>query len=132
MLPGRLLLLVLIAPLPIVGCGSSSSQDSTSQEQTATATTPQAPPGAAVRTCEGTVAGTGELRVTGIGCDVGRGVVAAWANEPSCSTADGASRFSCSVYEDYRCLGATTEHGIAVSCTRSGASASFVAQTRLS
>lgn len=116
------------------GCGSSDggsgygSRDSTEDSPTATATTPDAPPGASARTCEGTAAGADELRVTGIGCDVGLRVAAAWAAKPSCSTPAGGSRFSCSVDDGYRCLGANTDRGIAVSCARPGASASFVAK----
>jgi hypothetical protein len=121
----RLLLPVLAAALLTAGCGSSDEREPTA---TATATSPAAPPGASARTCEGTVAGTAELRVTGVGCDVGRGVVAAWANEPSCSPEGGASRSSCSVYDEYRCLGAATERGTAVSCARPGSSIAFIAQ----
>lgn len=117
------------------GCGSSDggsgygSRDSTEEPPTATATTPTAPPGASARTCEGTIAGTGELRVTGIGCDVGREVVAAWAVKPSCTPTNEASRVSCTVDEEYMCLGATAERGIAVSCSRPGASLAFLART---
>lgn len=116
------------------GCGSADggsgygSRDSTEGPATATATTPEAPPGASARTCEGAVAGVEELRVTGIGCDVGLRVVAAWTTKPSCSAPAGGSRFSCSVYDSYRCLGTSAERGIAVSCVRPGASASFIAK----
>ncbi|MGC1852177.1 MAG: hypothetical protein WA687_07045 [Solirubrobacterales bacterium] len=117
------------------GCGSSDggsgygSRNATEELPTATATTPAAPPGASARTCEGTVAGTGELRVTGIECVVGRGVAAAWANKPSCAPGNEASRVSCTVDEDYLCLGATTERGVAVSCARRGGSLAFIART---
>lgn len=115
------------------GCGSSddaTSESSSAQERapTATATTPAAPPGASAQSCEGTVAGTGQLRVTGIGCDVGRGVVAAWADKPSCSPGGEASRVSCTAQSDYRCLGAATDRGIAVSCARPGSSVAFLAR----
>jgi hypothetical protein len=96
---------------------------------TATATTPQAPAGAAARSCgETTVAGTEGLRVTGIGCDVGRGIVASWTRRPGCSLGRDASRSSCTVYGDYRCLAAATDRGIAVSCARPGGSAAFLAR----
>ena len=131
-------LLAVLTAIAIAGCGSDSGgsgygpRDSTgtatSGGETATATTPPAPPGASARACAGTVAGTGNLRVTGIGCDVGRGIVAAWAATPRCASPAGASRFSCVVYNGYRCLGATTEAGIAVSCSRQGSSAAFVAK----
>jgi hypothetical protein len=116
----------------IAGCGSDGSgsgygsRDSTGDPPTATATTPEAPPGASVRTCEGTVAGTGELRVTGIGCEAGRGVVAAWAGKPSCAAPAGASRFSCALADGYRCTAAAAGQGIAVSCAHPGASVAFV------
>lgn len=124
-----LLVAVALAALT-TGCGSSDggSRDSAEDSPTATATTPDAPPGASARTCEGEVVGAAELRVTGIGCDVGLRVVAAWAGEPSCSAPAGGSRFSCSVYDGYRCLGARAERGIAVSCARPGASVSFIAK----
>jgi hypothetical protein len=98
------------------------------QAPTATATTPAAPPGASARPCEGTVAGTGQVRVTGIGCDVGRGVVAVWAHKPACSSPADASRFSCTVYGGYRCLGGAADRGIAVSCAHPGGSVAFVAK----
>jgi hypothetical protein len=132
MRPGRLLLalVALAAALMATGCGSSGGSSSQSNEArtTATATTPAAPPGASARSCEGTVAGTGQARVTGVGCDAGRGVVATWAGKPSCSSPAGESRFSCSVRRGYRCLGATVEGGIAVSCSRPGSSVSFLAK----
>lgn len=129
------LLVVVALAAATSGCGSSDggsgygSRDSTEDSPTATATTPDAPPGASARNCEETAAGTDELRVTGIGCDVGLRVVAAWAAKPSCSTPTGGSRFSCSVNDGYRCLGTNTERGVAVSCARPGASASFVAKS---
>jgi hypothetical protein len=123
MSPARLLLPILAAALLIAGCGSSDKS-----EPTATATTPAAPLGASARSCEGTVAGTSELRVTGVGCDVGRGVVAAWANEAVCAPAGDASRVSCSIYDGYRCLGAATDRGVAVSCARTGSSVAFIAE----
>lgn len=117
------------------GCGSSDdgsgygSRDSSADSKTATATTPDAPPGASARACEGASAGGEELRVTGIGCDVGLRVVTAWAGKPSCSEPSGGSRFACTVDGGYRCLGARTERGIAVSCAHPGASASFIAKS---
>jgi hypothetical protein len=130
MSPARLILPTLGALLLATGCGSSGEPSSQpSSGQTATATTPEAPAGAAVRRCPGSVAGTGKVRVTGVACDVGRGVVAAWAGKPSCSGSSGASRFSCGVGQGYRCLGAATERGLAVSCARPGSSVSFIAKS---
>jgi hypothetical protein len=136
--PPRHLLLssLLAAAVLAAGCGSSGegsgygsgSGDSTGGSPTATATAPDAPPGASARTCEAAVAGTTELRVTGTGCDAGMRVAAAWAGDPSCSAPAGGSRFSCSVEGGYRCLGASAERGVAVSCARRGASVSFVSR----
>lgn len=121
-------LLAVLAP----GCGSGDSGSESSpapdRNPTATATTPPAPPGASARACEDTAAGTEQLRVTGIGCDVGRGVVAAWTGKPSCAPGNEASRVSCAVRDGYSCLGATTERGIAVSCSAPGRSIAFVAK----
>lgn len=122
MSPARLFLSLLAAALLIAGCGSSDEG-----EPTATATTPTAPPGALARSCEGSVAGTSELRVTGVGCEVGGEVVAAWANKSACTPAGDASRVSCSIYDGYRCLGAATDRGVAVSCARTGSSVAFIA-----
>ena len=115
-------LFLLLAALP-AGCGSSDEG-----EPTATATTPPAPAGASARGCgETTVAGTEGLRVTGIGCDVGRGIVAVWAGKPDCSPSPNASRSSCSLTRGFRCLAAVTERGVAVSCARPGGSIAFLA-----
>ncbi|HEX6687247.1 MAG TPA: hypothetical protein VF085_01120 [Solirubrobacterales bacterium] len=122
LLPALAFLVVLAAWTS--GCGSSDES-----EPTATATAQKAPPGATARGCgETTVAGTEGLRVTGIGCDVGRGIVAAWTNRPGCSLGQDASRSSCTVHGDYRCLAAATDRGIAVSCARPGGSAAFLAR----
>jgi hypothetical protein len=116
-----------------VGCGSSDgsgygSRDSAQEPATATATSPEAPPGSSARACEGTTARTDEVRVTGIECDVARRVVAAWAAKPDCSRPADASRFSCSLGDGFRCLGAATERGVAASCSRPGSSVAFVAR----
>ncbi len=126
--------LLVAAALAVLtsGCGSADgesgygSRDST--EATATATTPDAPPGASAQSCGGTIADTEGLRVTGIDCDAGLRVAAAWAGKPSCSAPVGGSRFSCSVDDGYRCLGTSAERGIAVSCAHPGASVSFIAK----
>ena len=125
---------VALAVAVATGCGSSDDAgygprgSAVEKQPTATATSPAAPPGASARSCDDTPAGTAELRVTGIGCDAGRGVVAAWAGEPACAHPAGASRFSCALPDGYRCLAATTDRGMAVSCSRSGSSVAFVAK----
>jgi len=124
----RLLLLTVLCAAAIGGCGSSGgdSGEAGGGEPTARATTPEAPPGASARACDGAAAGVEQVRVTGVGCDAGRGVVAAWAAAGACSSPPGESRYSCSV-GGYRCLGAATARGIAVSCSRPGSSVSFLA-----
>jgi hypothetical protein len=131
--PTRLVLAAALCAAAIGGCGSSGgeSNESSGGEPTARATSPSAPPGSSVRSCGNTtVAGTEQLRVTGVGCDVGRGVVAEWTNKPACSRPAGGSRFSCTVQGDYRCLGAAGERGVAVSCARPGSSVAFLARRR--
>jgi len=125
--PARLALAATLCAVAIGGCDSSASDsgESSGGEPTARATTPTAPPGASARACGGTPARTEQVRVTGIGCDDARGVVAAWTDEPACSSPQGESRFSCTVGE-YRCLAAASERGIAVSCSQPGSSVSFL------
>ncbi len=114
----------------LAGCGSSSDEDSVAQTRTAVApaTTSTAPIGASAESCGNTtVAGTTGLRVTGVGCPVGRGIVAAWSNRRACGGAT--SRPACTVAE-YRCIAARTDAGLAVSCARPGHSISFIAKRR--
>ncbi|MBW8059694.1 MAG: hypothetical protein FVQ78_05040 [Solirubrobacterales bacterium] len=129
-------------PLPIIalaaalaaGCGSSSSEQSgNEQSQAATTqpptarTAPTAPAGASAQSCSAGVAGVGELRVAGVACKTGRLVTAGWSGDASCASPAAASRFGCTV-RGYRCLGAATERGIAVSCARPNRSISFIAK----
>lgn len=108
------------------GCGSGED-GATSERAQPGAGAP--PPGASARTCAGVARGIGALRVAGVGCATGRGVVASWSEKPECAPAAGASRVSCGV-GGYRCLGAVTDRGIAVSCARHARSISFVAKRR--
>lgn len=132
--PLRAALAALAAVLLAVGCGSSDGDgygagDSTAAAPTATATTPAAPAGGAARDCGATtVAGVEQLSVTGMGCASGRDVVVRWAAEPACSPPQGASRFSCGLGGGYRCLGVATGRGLAISCSRPGASLAFLAE----
>jgi hypothetical protein len=110
------------------GCGASSSdQRSPGGRGTASPRTPTAPVGASARRCASAPAGVEGLRVSGVSCAAGRGVVAAWADARRCRRPSGASRFSCPV-AGYRCLGAATARGVAVTCARPGRSISFVAR----
>lgn len=137
----RLLLLpIAFTAVFAVGCGSSEDDgDATAPSQPPAATSPSSePPSATTRTAppgvraEGcgntTVAGTSGLQVTGVGCPIGRGVVAAWTKSDSCAT--DVSRPACTVYRGYRCIGARTDAGIAVSCAQQGRSISFLARRR--
>jgi hypothetical protein len=106
------------------GCGSSGTETA-GEGSTRTAS----PPGASVQRCAGASAGVGGLRVSGAGCATGREVAAGWTSKKACATRAGASRTSCAVAA-YRCLGAVTERGLAVSCARPGRSVSFVVARR--
>jgi hypothetical protein len=127
------LTIAVLAAALLGGCGSSSDGGTGTQTATgsgsASGTPAQsgaAPGGASAQSCGNTtVTGTSGLRVTGVGCPVGRAVVAAWSQEGSCSAAD--SRPACTV-SGYRCIGARTDAGIAVSCAQPGRSLSFVAR----
>jgi hypothetical protein len=123
---------VALVAAAVGGCGSSGAGSSSEQAKGASgaagsATTPTAPAGASAQACAGAVRGIATLRVAGVGCAIGRGVVASWSNRPACAGTAAASRVSCTV-EDYRCLGAATDRGLAVSCARPYRSISFVAK----
>jgi hypothetical protein len=121
---------VLALGMLAAGCGSSddeSSTSTTSESAATTSTTPTAPPGATARECGNTtVAGTSQLRVTGVGCPVARGIVANWAKSNVCAAAN--SRPACTIYRGYRCIAARTDAGLAVNCVRPGRSISFIAK----
>lgn len=103
------------------GCGSSDTSDSTAPSSEG------APAGATAKSCSGAIAGTESLRVTGVDCSIGRGVAATWSDHEACVPGGEASRTFCTVGE-YRCLGATSDRGVAVSCARPGRSIAFVAR----
>ena len=118
------LLVASLLALALAGCGSSSD-DSTSSTEKAGAS--KAPAGASARSC-GTHAVDAEgLRVTGVSCGEGRGVMFGWQRSESCGLIGGGSRGACSV-RSYRCLAARTERGVSVSCARPGRSVAFRAQ----
>jgi hypothetical protein len=127
---------VAFATALMSGCGSggpaSSATTNRSQPSTAAQSTEEepaapAPAGASARSCTGGEAGIEGLRVTGADCGAGRAVAAAWSGDASCASPAAGSRFACSV-RGYRCLGAATERGVAVSCSRPGRSIAFVAR----
>ncbi len=129
---GPLLCLALVAAL-LGGCGSSSSSDSSDKTQPATqqspgpASTSTAPAGASAQACDSYAVDASALRATGIACGEARQVMFGWQRSHNCSAAAGASRNSCTI-RGYRCLGATTDRGIAVSCATAGRSISFIAK----
>lgn len=126
--PLSLLLVLAVAAVALTTGGCGSSDDS--NEGTTTdggGTTSRAPAGASAQNCPGPVDGVTDLSVTGVDCEEGRGVTVLWISQRDCRRPAGASRVSCSVAA-YRCLGASTDRGLAVSCARPGRSISFVAQ----
>ena len=121
----QLVLAMAVAALAAGGCGSSDEGSEGTTPTGGGATTSKAPAGASAQNCRATVAGVADLSVTGVSCEAGRGVVTAWAAKSACG--NGGSRTSCSI-DAYRCLGARTDRGLAVSCARPGHSISFVAK----
>jgi len=130
-------LLAFFMAVAVVGCGSGGSErpqttarsQSANRPQTATEETSGAPAGATARNCGSGAVYIGDLRVTGVGCGAGQAVAVIWSGSENCASPAGSSRFACSV-RGYRCLGAATERGIAVSCGRPGRSIAFVARRR--
>ncbi len=112
------------------GCGSSSDETTGAGETTAppasTSTTPaeEAPVGVRARSCNAVGSG-GEVRVTGVSCELGRSLVAGWYKDSACATPKGASRTSCRLGE-FTCLGAVTDRGVAVTCAARGRSVAFI------
>jgi hypothetical protein len=117
--------LALLIVILLAGCGSNGdSSNTTAPEATTSSGTPTAPAGAAAQSCKSKSDGLEDLRVTGVDCEAGRAVAAAWTRNASC-TPDGESRYACTI-RGYRCLGISTERGFALSCARPGRSVSFV------
>ena len=136
-------LAVLATVVALAGCGSSSDDESgttpagesgaTPAPEATTSTAPagegasppasQAPVGVRAKSCRGTTAAGGVVRVTGVSCAVGREVAAAWSESEECR--GGGSRPACGI-EGLTCLGAVTDRGVAVSCAAVGRSVVFV------
>lgn len=124
----RFFLLLALAALFVAGCGSSDDESETAKPSTQLpAATSGAPAGATVESCGNTtVAGTSQLHVTGVGCPVGRGIVASWAKGKAC--ASNSSHPACTVYRGYRCIASRTDAGLSVNCALPGRSISFLAK----
>jgi hypothetical protein len=127
------LAILALAALLVAGCGGSSSDGGASSgasTQTETnaappASSPGAPVGAAAKSCATDAVDAEALRATGISCDRARQVMYGWQQQGSCSSPPSASRVSCTA-RSYRCIGARTERGTAVSCARPGRSIAFI------
>jgi hypothetical protein len=117
------LLALALAAVLVAGCGSPSEETGGSS----TTTAPKAPLGAAAKGCEARAAGVEALRATGTSCNQARQVMYGWKRRPACRAPAGASRTSC-LTRSYRCLGARTDRGLSVSCSRRGQSIAFLAR----
>jgi hypothetical protein len=133
-LAASLVLVAVLATGLLAGCGSGGSTRSTLKTQPTTAVrgsgeepAEPAPAGASARSCTVGETGIEDLRVTGVDCGAGQAVAAAWSGNAACASPASGSRFACSV-RGFRCLGAVTERGVAVSCARRGRSIAFVAR----
>lgn len=116
----------VLAALLLAGCGGSSSPSGDSTASTSGAAPKlSAPIGASARNCDTGAVDATELRAAGVPCGQARQVMYGWQREPSCAPPPGASRSSC-LTRSYRCLGARTDRGLAVSCARPGESVAFV------
>ncbi len=126
----------VLATAVLAGCGSgepgqtqatTQAQSTTETQSTTGEPAAAGPAGAAARSCGGGETGLEDLRVTGVDCSTGQSVAAAWKRRARCASPAAGSRFACSV-RGYRCLGAATERGVAVSCARPDRSIAFVAR----
>jgi len=122
--------LAIVVAMVAAGCGSSSDETTGASEPTAppasTSTTPgqEAPLGVRAKACDGS-GSSGEVRVTGVSCDLGRTLVAGWHENGECSAPKDASRTSCRLGR-FICLGAMTGRGVAVTCAAPGRSVAFI------
>ena len=122
--------LAIVVAMAAAGCGSSADETTGASETAAppasTSTTPrqEAPVGVRATSCNAT-GSSGEVRVTGVSCEVGRSLVAGWYKDSDCSATEGASRMYCRLGR-FVCLGAVTDRGIAVTCAAPGRSVAFI------
>jgi hypothetical protein len=121
--------LAIVVAMTAAGCGSSdetTGASETTAPPASTSTTPgqEAPIGVRAKACGGN-GSSGEVRVTGVSCELGRSLVAGWYKDGDCSAAEGASRTSCRLGR-FICLGAVTDRGVAVTCAAPGRSVAFI------
>jgi hypothetical protein len=127
------LAIVALTAAMLAGCGGSSPTDESSQSgstgpsESTAPSSPKAPAGATAKGCATDAPGAEGLRATGVSCGQARRVMLGWQRDPACAAPAGASRTSCTA-RSYRCLGARTDRGLAVSCSRAGASIAFLAR----
>lgn len=115
--------LVALAAALLAACGGSSSEDTAGS--TGAKPPRGGPPGASARTCETDATGVLTLQATAVPCTDAEAVLLAWQGQDDCAAAAGASHSACTV-SDYRCIGAVTSVGLAVSCAREGHAIAFV------
>lgn len=114
---------LLLAAL-LSGCGSSSDVKTDSEARTGTVPG-GAPIGARPKRCGKDVADAhGQLLATNVNCDTALKVVIAWNERGDPCTAK-ESRPACTV-SGFRCIGAHTDRGMAVSCSQPGRSIAFI------
>lgn len=133
-LPALLVAIVLTATLGVTACGSDSDETTSARTGPAAAEDgarkageTKAPVGVRAEVCESDETADGELRVTGVDCELGRRMVKAWRQEDRCAAPPGASRTSCKV-GGFTCLGTSTGRGLAVFCAAPGQSIVFIAK----
>jgi hypothetical protein len=112
--------IVALAAGVLGGCGSGSDGSSTPTRQS---DAPAAQLGAAAHSCETEAADAEGLRATGLSCARARRVMYGWQRDSRCA-AGGASRSACTT-RSYRCVAASTDRGLVVSCSRPGRSLAF-------
>ena len=130
-LAAPLVIVVLSAGL-VAGCGGSSVETEGTRIETSPGEVqlPESggpPIGAGAESCDSDAVDAGSLRATNVSCDQARQAMDGWRRERSCSLPSGASRGGC-LTRSYRCQSVRTDRGLAVSCSRAGASIAFLAK----
>jgi hypothetical protein len=126
--PLRLVLAALVIAMAMTGCGSSGGGMSSTGEGSGgpgEATTSTAPSGIHTTACVDEALEPPEVVVIGASCGEARRTVAAWEAKGSCSSPEGASHSACTIGR-LRCIGTSTDRGIAVNCSRPNSSISFI------